>query len=110
MASLFYSYPLYCPDVNDLCSREKCPNQSECKHRVLRDQIKSSHDKEWADMPEFVQEKKSEIRLIVRFRSEEDLQEFAKLINQKLTIKSKSIWYPYKSHWGETRHRWVDES
>jgi hypothetical protein len=22
------------------------------------------------------------------------------LINQKLTVKTKSIWHPFKSHWG----------
>ena len=45
---------------------------------------------EWKDMPEFI-------------------QEFAKLINQKLTKKTKSIWFPFKSHWGLTKKRWVDE-
>ena len=63
---------------------------------------------EWKNMPEFVQEKKNEIRIVVRFRNEEDLNTFAKLIDQKLTLKTKSIWYPYKSHWGETRWKWID--
>ena len=64
---------------------------------------------EWKNMPEFVQEKQKEIRIVIRFRNEEDLAEFAKLIDQKLTLKTKSIRYPYKSHWGVTRCKWIDE-
>lgn len=66
--------------------------------------------KEWKDMPEFVQEKKEPYaKIIVRFDSEEDLQEFAKFIGQKLTNKTKSIWHPFKSHWGGVKKVWKDE-
>lgn len=66
--------------------------------------------KEWKDMPEFVQEKKEPYaKIIVRFESEEDLQEFAKIIGQKLTNKTKSIWHPFKSHWGGVKNVWKDE-
>jgi hypothetical protein len=68
---------------------------------------------EWKDMPEFVQEKKSTCysKIIVRFESEEDLQDFARLINQTLTSRTKSIWHPYKSHWGNSQKKeYVDES
>lgn len=54
---------------------------------------------EWTNMPEFVQEKKEPYaKIIFRFDSEDQLQEFAALINQKLTKKTKSSWYPFKSH------------
>jgi hypothetical protein len=67
--------------------------------------------KEWQNMPEFVQEKQEcYAKIIIRFDNEHDLQEFAKLINQKLTKKTKSIWHPFKSHWGATKKIWVDES
>lgn len=57
------------------------------------------HD--WAGMPEFVQDKKEPYKtLIVRFETEQDYNDFAKLIEQKLTPKTKSIWHPFKSHWG----------
>lgn len=50
---------------------------------------------EWKDMPEFIQEQqKPYAKIIVRFENEEDLQKFASLINQKLTNKTKSIWFP----------------
>ncbi len=66
---------------------------------------------EWVDMPEFVQEKQEPYsKIIIRFDTEEDLQKFSKLIGQKLTSKTKSIWFPFKSHWGSEIKRWTDES
>lgn len=56
---------------------------------------------EWRGMPEFIQEKKEPYsKIIVRFDNEEALQNFANLIGQKLNKKTKSIWHPYKSHFG----------
>lgn len=75
--------------------------------------IDSKWQEEWKDMPEFVQEKQRPFQqIIIRFASEEDLQEFAKLINQKLTKKTKSIWFPFKSHWGGegSNKRYINES
>ena len=67
--------------------------------------------KHWTDMPEFVQEKKTPFsQIIVRFESEDDLNEFAKIINQKLTPKTKSIWHPHKPHMRSIRMEWQDES
>lgn len=66
--------------------------------------------KEWVDMPEFVQEKKEPYsKIIIRFETEEDLQDFAELIGQKLTSKTKSIWHPFKSHFGLFKKVWTDE-
>jgi len=66
---------------------------------------------EWVGMPEFVQEKKEPFKtLIIRFESESDYQDFAKLIGQKLTPKTKSIWHPFKSHWGLQRKVYRSES
>lgn len=68
-------------------------------------------DDEWLDMPEFVQQKQEPYsKIIIRFETEDDLNDFAKLINQKLTKKTKSIWHPYKSHWGNNRMVYIDES
>lgn len=50
---------------------------------------------EWKGMPEFVQDSQKPFsQIIVRFRCQEDLDEFSSLINQKLTAKTKSIWHP----------------
>lgn len=66
--------------------------------------------KEWEGMPEFVQEEKEPFsKIIVRFETEKDLEDFAKVIGQKLTSKTKSIWHPFKSHWGKGRMMWIDE-
>ena len=63
---------------------------------------------EWKGMPEFVQEKKEPYsKIIVRFETEEDLQEFASLIGQKLTSKTKSIWHPFKPHKNPVKKVWV---
>lgn len=78
--------------------------------RNLFDDLENEWQKEWKDMPEFVQEKKEPYsKLIIRFESEKDLQDFAELIGQKLTKKTKSIWHPFKSHWGADKKVWVNE-
>ena len=67
--------------------------------------------KEWLDMPEFKQEKKEAYaKIIIRFDNENELQEFAKLINQPLTNKTKSIWYPKLIRGLNSNKRYVDES
>lgn len=56
----------------------------------------------WDGMPAFTQDKQEPYaKMTVRFNSEQDLQEFASLIGQKLTKKTKSIWHPFKSHFRE---------
>ena len=50
---------------------------------------------EWQGMPEFIQEdQSSNFQLIVHFRSEEDRQDFARIIGQSVTAKTKSLWHP----------------
>jgi hypothetical protein len=64
---------------------------------------------EWKDMPEFIQEKQEPFsKIIIRCETEEDLQELAKLLGQKLTPKTKSIWHPYKPHKSDKHYRWKD--
>lgn len=70
-----------------------------------------SWKEEWIGMPEFVQPKVRPFsKIIVRFETEEDLQEFANLIGQKLTLKTKSIWHPKLQRGINTGKRYVDES
>ena len=66
---------------------------------------------EWDGMPEFIQEKKEPFsKIIIRFETEGDLNDFAELINQKLTPKTKSIWHPFKSHFRDTKLEYIGES
>lgn len=58
--------------------------------------LEDDWQKEWKDMPEFIQvkTKKPFAQIIFRFANKEDLEEFSKLIGQKLTNKTKSAWHP----------------
>lgn len=51
----------------------------------------------WVGMPSFESEDLRPVKqLIVSFKSEADMQKFANLLDQKITMKTKSIWYPEK--------------
>ena len=52
-------------------------------------------ENEWQDMPEFKQEDLTSFRkMVIHFRNQNDVDEFSKLINQKITPKQKSLWFP----------------
>ena len=60
---------------------------------------KEAAHSEWRQMPEFVQEKQEPFAQITfRFETEQDLQDFAELIGQKLTAKTRSAWHPFRPH------------
>lgn len=65
--------------------------------------------KEWAGMPEFVQEDLSSYKSVkVHFRNEQDFLAFQELIGQKITPKQKALWFP---EWEPRRYahlRYVD--
>jgi hypothetical protein len=53
----------------------------------------------WFDMPEFEQKKIEPFStVIVRVETEDDLIKLQHLLGQKLTSKTKSIWFPYRPH------------
>ena len=67
----------------------------------------------WRDMPEFVQERQRPFaELIIRFRTQSDLDDFAQRIGQKLNRKSQCTWHPelVKGELGNSGKRYVDES
>lgn len=52
-------------------------------------------ESEWRGMPEFKQPDNGAIRqIIVSFSKKEDIEEFARLVGQNITKKTKSIWFP----------------
>lgn len=52
-------------------------------------------DEQWTGMPEFDQKDKTAHRTIhIHFANDDAVQQFAKLIEQKITEKTKYIWYP----------------
>jgi len=53
------------------------------------------YDKEWQGMPEFHQEDLTGYQSIhVHFKTKEDVISFAELIDQKITDKTRAIWFP----------------
>ena len=77
---------------------------------LMKQQDLISQEDLWFDMPEFVQEKKEPYaKIVFRFENEADLQEFAELIGQKLTCKTKSSWHPFKPHRRPFKEVWVKE-
>ena len=67
--------------------------------------------KEWQDMPEFIQEDLMPIQqIIVNFKTRKDVKLFSDLVKQKLTSKTKSIWYPKAKIRNASNKRYIDES
>lgn len=63
----------------------------------------------WGGMPDFDQKKQEPYaKITFRFETEGDLDEFAEMIGQKLTKRTKSSWHPFKPHRRETKEIWTD--
>lgn len=78
----------------------------EDKH-LTRDQLWKKY---WKGMPTYDQNDNPPWRQIyLNFRNEEDYNEFAKLIGQNLTEKTKSIWFPKLEIEDNSLHRWIVE-
>lgn len=61
----------------------------------IEDNTGTDPEKEWQGMPEYEQsDKQPEYQIKVNFLNKEDLFKFATLVQQKITIKTKSINYP----------------
>ena len=61
----------------------------------------------WVGMPDFEQSsQKPFAKINVAIRNEKDLEEFSKLIGQKLTPKTKSVWFPELEPSGVGKKRW----
>jgi hypothetical protein len=57
--------------------------------------VEENWKEHWVGMPEYVQKDETpHQQIIVSFRSEQDVKDFAQLIGQKLTYKTKSVWFP----------------
>lgn len=68
---------------------------------------------EWQGMPEFIQNDLQPFKtLYVHFDSWENVQKFAQLLGQKITIDTPSIWYPEADFVSKLNKRYIngDES
>jgi len=65
----------------------------------------------WKDMPEFTSEElKPYQSIIVHFSTKEDVKEFSKLMDQRITNKTNYIWYPEQKKLKLREMGWFDES
>jgi len=73
-------------------------------------EMKEWWEDEWEGMPEFVQDDEMPYRSItVHFRNRDDVNRFSKLVQQKITKLTPSIWFPiYKIQ--KRTEKYVDES
>lgn len=72
--------------------------------------VEEEWKKEWNGMPEFKADDLTSYQyIIVHFQNKEDVAKFAKLVDQKLTYKTKSIWYPPAEIANNTVFRYVEE-
>jgi len=73
------------------------------------EETKTPYD--WDDMPEFVQnDDEPYAEMTIRFRNEDDLKEFAELVDQSnLTQKTKALWYPKLDRKANSLLRWFGD-
>ena len=65
---------------------------------------------EWLNMPEFENQDCSPVKSIkVSFASEEDIQKFAELIGQTVTMKTRTVWYPKAKKLVDVREVYYDK-
>jgi len=71
--------------------------------------------KHWVGMPEYKQEDNPPYKTVyVHFRNKEDFDEFCKKYNdqmdgeQKITEKTKSLWYPHLDRDANSLKRWIE--
>jgi hypothetical protein len=65
---------------------------------------------EWTDMPEYVTNKIEPYRMVImRFRNQEDVDKFQKLIDQGMTRETKSLWYPKLVFNESIKYRYLDD-
>lgn len=66
--------------------------------------------KHWIGMPSFIQEDNPPfMKLIISFRNEQDYKDFSKLVDQPLTMRTKSVWYPKLDREENALLRWMEE-
>lgn len=107
------------PNIEETTEYENCLGVKEFGDGTLgaflgEDAVKDIEEKlwkkHWVGMPEFVQEDNPAYKkIIVSFRNKEDYEEFAKLIDQNLSEKTKSIWHPKLDREANSLLRWVEE-
>ena len=77
----------------------------------LFEDLEKDWEADWHGMPEYVQEDLRPYHSVnVRFRNQEDFDQFKKLIDQYISPKQKAFWFPKMDHRVTSDKRYVDES
>ena len=80
------------------------------KLQMLRSTLDNDVIREYGGMPNFLNDNLSERVIIIHFKSDVDVQEFAQLIDQKITLQTKYIWFPQQDYDRTANLRVVSES
>lgn len=64
----------------------------------------SQADSRWGGMPDYNSKNESFRTILVHFRDQASMDKFAEIIGQKLTAKTRFMWYPF-----EERESWTDK-
>ncbi len=68
---------------------------------VSLDKQETYAESQWKGMPEYTHiDMTSDTHIVMHFRNDADREAFSKLIDQPITTKTKTLWYPML----ETRH------
>jgi ParB-like chromosome segregation protein Spo0J len=63
--------------------------------RLDKEYGENDADAEWQGMPEFDQEDQMAFRdIVIHFRNEDDVADFARLVGQKISPQTKFLWHP----------------
>ena len=73
-------------------------------------EMKEWWDDDWRGMPEYSRNDMTPFKTVyVHFKNRKDMETFSKLINQKISFKTKSVWYPEIKANNLTNLLFVDE-
>ena len=90
----------------DICQKPE-PNGSNCDFFNIEE---GEWQREWQGMPEFNQKDLAPFKTIyVHFTCLQDMEAFSKLVNQSVSKKTRSIWYPKAEIGRIANKRYIDE-
>lgn len=97
-----------------VCLRDNLKKVDRWKNQPRKIQGKGAEEfweEEWQDMPEFIQEDNMPVKTInVHFDNYEDCKKFSDLVEQKITNKTKSIWFPKRKYIKPSDYIYINES
>ncbi len=85
-------------------------NHINAKEKRKQQTLDLGFENEWEDMPEFHQEDLTPWHQVnVRFRNQEDFSRFKELMEQEVSPKQKTLWFPYAPPRRASLFHYVDD-